>query len=177
MSLTSAYDSVCHGAPASFPLFVLLRWTTANPLSQTPTLNARPIVRAVKQACRRGVSVSLLLDLGFNDKGESIPFQGGTNEEVVVRLYKALRAEKKEQYLKVYWYTGKDQVRPLNAVKKQRNCHIKFAAYDDEVLIIGNGNQDSQSWFHSQEVNIMVDSKVSFGFYLWDQVERGDDDG
>jgi hypothetical protein len=38
-------------------------------------------------------------------------------------------------------YTGKDQVRPLNAVKKQRNCHIKFAAYDDEVLIIGNGNQ------------------------------------
>ncbi|KIR81031.1 hypothetical protein I305_03418 [Cryptococcus gattii E566] len=126
---------------------------------QTPTLNARPIVRAVKQACRRGVEVVLLLDLGFNDKGESIPFQGGTNEEVVDRLYKKLSSEKKEQYLKVYWYTGKDQVRPLNAVKKQRNCHIKFAAYDDEVVIIGNGNQDSQSWFHSQEVNVMIDSK------------------
>ena len=117
-------------------------------------------MRAIKQACRRGVEVVLLLDLGFNDKGESIPFQGGTNEEVVDRLYKALRKENKEQFLKVYWYTGKDQVRPLNAVKKQRNCHIKFAAYDDEVLIIGNGNQDSQSWFHSQEVNVMVDSKV-----------------
>ncbi|OWZ78847.1 hypothetical protein C366_02346 [Cryptococcus neoformans Tu401-1] len=126
---------------------------------QTPTLNARPIVRAIKQACRRGVAVVLLLDLGFNDKGESIPFQGGTNEEVVDRLYKKLSLEKKEQYLKVYWYTGKDQVRPLNAVKKQRNCHIKFAAYDDEVMIIGNGNQDSQSWFHSQEVNVMIDSK------------------
>lgn len=130
--------------------------------SQSPTLNARPIVRAIKQACRRGVEVILLLDLGFNDKGESIPFQGGTNEEVVDRLYKTLGKEKKEQHLKVYWYTGKDQVRPLNAVKKQRNCHIKFAAYDDEVLIIGNGNQDSQSWFHSQEVNVMVDSKVCF---------------
>ena len=121
-------------------------------------MNARPIVRAVKQACRRGVEVSLLLDLGqclstrliqrpsaetpgFNDKGESIPFQGGTNEEVVDRLYKILRKDKKEHFLKVYWYTGKDQVRPLNAVKKQRNCHIKFAAYDDEVMIIGNGNQ------------------------------------
>ncbi|KAK4686642.1 hypothetical protein P7C73_g3482, partial [Tremellales sp. Uapishka_1] len=126
---------------------------------QTPTLNARPIVRAIKQACRRGVEVILLLDLGFNDKGESIPFQGGTNEEVVVRLYKKLKPEGKEKYLKVYWYTGKDQVRPLNAVKKQRNCHIKFAAYDDEVLIIGNGNQDSQSWFHSQEVNVMLYSK------------------
>ncbi|WVQ77830.1 hypothetical protein IAR50_007523 [Cryptococcus sp. DSM 104548] len=126
---------------------------------QTPTLNARPIVRAIKQACRRGVDVYLLVDLGFNDKGESIPFQGGTNEEVVDRLYKKLKPEKKEQYLKVYWYTGKDQVRPLNAVKKQRNCHIKFAAFDDEVLIIGNGNQDSQSWFHSQEVNVMLDSR------------------
>lgn len=89
-----------------------------------------------------------------------------------------MSSEKKEQYLKVYWYTGKDQVRPLNAVKKQRNCHIKFAAYDDEVVIIGNGNQgkdhsfpykclliryhlDSQSWFHSQEVNVMIDSKVN----------------
>jgi hypothetical protein len=40
---------------------------------------------------------------GFNDKGESIPFQGGTNEEVVDRLYKKLSKEKKEQYLKVYW--------------------------------------------------------------------------
>lgn len=40
---------------------------------------------------------------GFNDKGESIPFQGGTNEEVVDRLYKKLGKEKKEQYLKVYW--------------------------------------------------------------------------
>ena len=86
-------------------------------------------------------SFGIELISGFNDKGESIPFQGGTNEEVVDRLYKLLSKEKKEQYLKVYWYTGKDQVRPLNAVKKQRNCHIKFAAYDDEVMIIGNGNQ------------------------------------
>ena len=87
--------------------------------SQSPTLNARPIVRAIKQTCRRGVEVILFLDLGtsphpkgarrkadkqgFNDKGESIPFQGGTNEEVVDRLYKKLSKEKKEQYLKVYW--------------------------------------------------------------------------
>lgn len=32
--------------------------------SQTPTLNARPIKRAIKQACRRGVEVVLYLDLG-----------------------------------------------------------------------------------------------------------------
>jgi hypothetical protein len=59
---------------------------------------------------------------------------------VVENLYKILRKESKEQYLKVYWYTGKDQIRPLNAVHKQRNCHIKFAMFDDEVAILGNGN-------------------------------------
>ncbi len=94
--------------------------------SQTPTLNARPIRRAIKQTCRRGVEVILFLDLGessersaelvafmtnafsatnsgFNDKGESIPFQGGTNEQVVERLYNILRPEDKAKYLKVYW--------------------------------------------------------------------------
>lgn len=54
--------------------------------SQTPTLNAAPVVRAVLEACktggpnRTGIQVTLFLDLGFNDKGESVPFQGGTNE-------------------------------------------------------------------------------------------------
>ena len=35
-----------------------------NCFRQTPTLNARPIKRAIKQACRRGVEVILFLDLG-----------------------------------------------------------------------------------------------------------------
>lgn len=30
---------------------------------------------------------------------------------------------------------------------------------DDQVGIQGNGNQDGQSWYHSQEANIMIDSK------------------
>lgn len=136
-----------------------MRYAKRKIFIQTPTLNARPLVRAVKQACRRGVEVILLLDLGFNDMAESIAFQGGTNEQVVDRLYKLLIKEGKAQHLKVYWYTGKDQVRPLNAVKKQRNCHIKFAAYDDEVMILGNANGDTQSVFHSSEVNVMIDSK------------------
>jgi len=29
---------------------------------------------------------------------------------------------------------------------------------DEAVAVMGNGNQDTQSWFHSQEVNVMIDS-------------------
>lgn len=139
---------------------------------QSPTLNATPIKAAVLAAARRHVRVELWLDLGFNDKSESMPFQGGTNEQVVTRLYRQLRREGKgdEKYLEVFWYTGKDMTRPLNAVRKQRNCHVKYAAFDGQVAILGSGNQDTQSWFHSQEINVCVDSRQIVK--EWDQALR-----
>lgn len=36
----------------------------------------------------------------------------------------------------------------------------KFMAIDDEVAIFGSGNMDTQSWHHSQEVNIVVASPM-----------------
>lgn len=129
---------------------------------QTPTLNAAPIKAAVLAAVQRGAKVELWLDLGFNDKSESMPFQGGTNEQVVTGMFRYLKSHAPEsrKNLHVYWYTGKDMTRPLNAVRKQRNCHVKFAAFDQQVGILGSGNQDTQSWFHSQEINVMVDDQV-----------------
>lgn len=44
------------------------------------------MVRAIIEACSRGgldgkgIQVTYIGGLGFNDKGESVPFQGGTNE-------------------------------------------------------------------------------------------------
>ncbi|CAF0949175.1 unnamed protein product [Adineta steineri] len=130
---------------------------------QSPTLNASPAIEGIISACRRGVIVTLWLDLGFNDLVEGFgTFQGGTNESVVKKLYKKLKDgnDGSENYLEVFWYTGKDQARPLNFSQKKRNCHIKFMSIDDQVAIMGNGNMDTQSWFHSQEINAMVDSPV-----------------
>lgn len=63
------------------------------------------------------------------------------------------------KHLHVFWYTAKDQLIPINALKKSRNCHIKFFAVDEQVAIVGNGNLDTQSIAHSQEMNVMVCSK------------------
>jgi len=126
---------------------------------QTPTFNFPLVVDATLDACRRGIEVILYLDLGFNDLGEQIPGQGGTNEDVVNHLYDVLNKEGKQAQLTIYWYVGKDQDVPLNASEKKRNCHVKFMAVDEQVAIVGNGNQDTQSWAHSQEINVMVDSK------------------
>lgn len=43
------------------------------------------------------------------------------------------------------------------------SCHIKLLIADGHVGIQGNGNQDTQSWFHSMEVNIMIDSEQICG--------------
>ncbi len=113
-----------HGAPGHADIRVPqdaawlagLRHAQKNAFIQTPTLNAKPVVRAIVEACSKGgptgegIIVTLILGLGFNDKGESVPFQGGTNEEVVVRLFNKLRRVNKQDNLHVYWYTGKDQI-------------------------------------------------------------------
>ncbi|KAF8573891.1 hypothetical protein K439DRAFT_1373981, partial [Ramaria rubella] len=135
------------------------RLARKNIFIQTPTFNAVPAVKEILDACRRGVEVTIYVDLGFNDGGEMLPGQGGTNSKVVAEMYKVLNADQKQQFLKVYWYTAKDQEKPIDASEKRRNCHVKFCTIDDEVAIQGNGNQDTQSWFHSQEINIMVDSR------------------
>ncbi|KAI6098106.1 hypothetical protein F5141DRAFT_1146679 [Pisolithus sp. B1] len=134
-----------------------LKYANKKVFIQSPTLNARPVVEGVLKAVRRGVECTLYIDVGFNDGGEALPGQGGTNEQVAKRMYGELDEHEKPR-LRMFWYTGKDQTKPINASAKKRNCHIKLMVIDDEVGIVGNGNQDTQSWYHSQEVNVMIDN-------------------
>ncbi|CAF0762736.1 unnamed protein product [Adineta steineri] len=130
---------------------------------QSPTLNAPPAINGIVAACRRGIKVTLWLNLGFNDAKEGRgTFQGGTNECVVKKLYKRLRKTNDgiEKNLETFWYTAKDQIRPLHFLQRKRNCHIKFMSIDGQVAIMGNANMDSLSWFHSQEANTMIDSPM-----------------
>ncbi|KAI1757348.1 phospholipase D/nuclease [Xylaria castorea] len=134
-----------------------LRNARRNVFIQTPTLNAEPLVAAIVEACERGVDVYCYICLGYNDAGEMLPMQGGHNEKIAHHLYTTLSPSGR-QHLRWYWYVAKDQTRPIPASKKKRSCHIKLMIVDEHIGIIGNGNQDSQSWYHSQEINFMMDS-------------------
>ncbi|CAF4947150.1 unnamed protein product [Rotaria sp. Silwood1] len=130
---------------------------------QSPTLNASSAIDGIITACRRGIKVTLWLGLGFNDLREGPgTFQGGTNKHVVKKLYRELMKTNDgiEQNLETFWYTAKDQMRPLHFRQKKRNCHIKFMSIDGQVAIMGSANMDSLSWFHSQEINVMIDSPM-----------------
>lgn len=111
--------------------------------------------------------------MGYNDAGELLPFQGGNNEMIANELYTGMSEEHKKN-LRIHYYVAKDQVIPIHNKFKARSCHskcpfdaaamhtdrviVKLLIADDHVGIQGNGNQDTQSWFHSMEVNIMIDS-------------------
>ncbi|KAF9876581.1 hypothetical protein CkaCkLH20_05989 [Colletotrichum karsti] len=135
-----------------------LRNAEKNVFIQTPTLNAEPLVPAIIEACERGVDVYAYVCLGYNDAGELLPMQGGHNEMIAAHLYEKL-SQPARQHLHYFWYVGKDQSRPIIAESKKRSCHVKLMIVDESIAIVGSGNQDTQSWFHSQEVNIMLESR------------------
>ncbi|KAH6873841.1 IQ calmodulin-binding motif protein [Thelonectria olida] len=127
---------------------------------QTPDLNAAPLISAISAALERGVEVTYYVCFGYNDLGEMIPGQGGTNDQAAQALIASLPLDGPERkLLHIYNYVGKDQNRPIHNSFKSRSCHIKLLIVDNCVGIQGSGNQDTQSWFHSQEVNVMVDSR------------------
>lgn len=127
---------------------------------QTPDLNAAPLLPELVAALKRGVEVTIYVCFGYNDLGEMIPGQGGTNDQVAISLINSLPENGPERkLLQIYNYVGKDQDHPIHQTFKSRSCHIKLLIVDGAVGIQGSGNQDTQSWFHSQEVNVMIDSR------------------
>ncbi|CAJ2512434.1 Uu.00g054490.m01.CDS01 [Anthostomella pinea] len=134
-----------------------LRNARKNVFIQTPTLNAEPLVPAIAEACERGIDVHCYVCLGYNDTGELLPKQGGHNEMIANKLYKQLSPAARSR-LHWSWYVAKDQTRPIVAKQSRRSCHIKLMIVDEHVGVVGSGNQDTQSWFHSQEVNILLQS-------------------
>ncbi|CAG9984914.1 unnamed protein product [Clonostachys byssicola] len=135
---------------------------------QTPDLNADSLLKALAEAVKRGVEVTYYVCFGYNDAGEMIPGQGGTNEQAARRLIAMLDGDKQAlQLLHIYNYVAKDQDHPIHHSFKSRSCHIKLMIADETVGIQGSGNQDTQSWCHSQEVNVMVDSPEVCAQWRW----------
>ncbi|UJR24611.1 hypothetical protein I4U23_005986 [Adineta vaga] len=149
--------------PQDIAWLYAFRYAQKSLFIQSPNFNATPAVDGIISACRRGIKVILWLDLGYNYLKEGFgTFQGGTNEHIVKKIYKELKSHDNgaEKNLQIFWYTAKDQTRPCHFSEKKRNCHIKFMSIDDQVAIVGSGNMDTQTWFHSQEMNTMIDSPV-----------------
>lgn len=135
-----------------------IRNATKSVFIQTPDLNATQLHEALIAALKRGIEITYYVCLGYNDAGEIMPGQGGTNEMFAGKLVDALNpAERK--LLHIAYYVGKDQDHPIHHNFKGRSCHVKLLIADGHIGIQGSGNQDTQSWYHSQEINVLIDSE------------------
>lgn len=125
---------------------------------QTPDLNAAALIPALVEAVKRGVEVTYYVCLGYNDAGELLPGQGGINETIANKLFAELDTPEQKERLRIHFYVAADQDHPIHNKFKQRSCHIKLLIADEQIAVQGSGNQDTQSWYQSQEVNVMIDS-------------------
>ncbi|KAJ9640714.1 hypothetical protein H2204_003003 [Knufia peltigerae] len=142
-----------------------LRHAERSVFIQTPNLNAEDLIPEIVKACRRGVHVEYWYCLGYNDAGELLPGQNGHNEMIAHGFYEELE-QQYHQNLDIHAYVAKDQVHPIHNKFKKRSCHIKIMLVDGHIAIQGNGNQDTQSWYHSQEINVMCDSALIVGKWM-----------
>ena len=85
-----------------------------------------------------------------------MPGRGGTNEMLANGLVKELDPSERK-LLHISYYVGKEQDHHIHHNFKSRSCHIKLLIVDDHIGIQGSGDQDTQSWYHSQEINCMID--------------------
>jgi phosphatidylserine/phosphatidylglycerophosphate/cardiolipin synthase-like enzyme len=100
-------------------------------------MNAEPLLEPLLNAVRRGVIVTAYVCLGYNDAGELLPFQNGTNEMIAHRLYKSLGSDEEKARLRIHDYVAKDQTRPIHNKFKKRSCHVKLMIVDEHIAISG----------------------------------------
>ena len=124
-----------------------------------PNLTVSEVTRSIIDAVHRGVRVELVLSKGFNQERLLLPFQEGTNDAVVRGLLERLQAQPPAKRdggsLDLRWYS-KDGRIPTEGTGKGAS-HAKYASFDGQVAIVGAGQPDHQSWYHSRENNVVVD--------------------
>jgi phosphatidylserine/phosphatidylglycerophosphate/cardiolipin synthase-like enzyme len=135
----------------------------------SPNMNAPPLQAALVEAiATRDVRVNLLLPYARNE--DQVNFFGGlgsnTQSVNVIRACgvdaRARSAAEFEQFrsrVEVAWWVAEGHTTRFSG--DGAGCyHIKFASFDDRALIVGSGNLDDQSFYHSTETSILVDSEV-----------------
>ncbi|MCO5168343.1 MAG: phosphatidylserine/phosphatidylglycerophosphate/cardiolipin synthase family protein [Planctomycetes bacterium] len=134
----------------------------------SPNLNDDAVKRALLAAVlERGVKVELVLSLGFNERTESLPGQGGGNLKNVTALHRALEARggpAAAALLDARWFADASGT-PIVG-NGPGAAHAKYASFDGHVAIVGSTNLDTQSLNHSREVNVVVDDVATTA--AWD---------
>jgi len=129
---------------------------------QTPNFNSKVVEDKLIETLKRGVKVTIVSSYKAGDAVEPLDRESvGTNEDTIDKIRKSLsQDDATQERLKFCWFIGKrlgDNPRP----KKEEWSHVKAMIVDKEFAIVGSGNQDPQSWYHSRENNVLLDDPTT----------------
>ncbi|MEM7086425.1 MAG: phosphatidylserine/phosphatidylglycerophosphate/cardiolipin synthase family protein [Bacteroidota bacterium] len=123
----------------------------------TPNIGSRDFEEAIIRAIRRGVTVNLITSRLFNAPLMNFG-GGGYNRETVSNIRQNIRSFDPTLLplfnLKWYSYDGKQDI--IGNVP--RAMHAKFMSVDDQIAMVGSGNQEAFSWNHNIEINFVIDN-------------------
>ncbi|MEW5740100.1 MAG: phospholipase D-like domain-containing protein [Myxococcota bacterium] len=148
---------------------------------ESPNLNDPAVKQALLDAAERGVTVQVVLSLGFNSfaeratvldqlgaRGAQLPgpvkalldgiSAGGSNEDTLQDLYARLSPGARER-LQIRW-NSPDGKRP-SWVQEPGASHTKYLTVDGQLALVGSANMDVISLRVAKEVNVVVDSAAT----------------
>jgi phosphatidylserine/phosphatidylglycerophosphate/cardiolipin synthase-like enzyme len=151
-----SFDNFIH-SPQDLAWLTAMDRATSHIHIETPNINDDAFQEAVKRAVARGVTVRLVTSLGFNDLTEDLPSLGGDNMEVAGRIRQAIRAATPwyQDRFQLRWYS-RDGSDPVTGNGNYAS-HTKYMTTDNQLAIVGSGNQDTPSWNVSHEFNFLID--------------------
>jgi len=129
---------------------------------QTPNYTTKDMLAAVIETVKRGVNVFIVESFRSGDKNAKIQKDSaGTNGEAAQKSYEMLKGESADikGRLKICWFIGKRVPGPDPKPDPKEWSHVKLMIVDRSITIVGSGNQDPQSWYHSREDNVLIDDK------------------
>jgi len=143
---------------------------------QTPNLTSQPIISALFSALARGINIQIVTSSKLMILEQLVT--AGTITEF--EIWKLRRRYQKllDQYnrtlggnsdpenlmeepgrLEIGYYHAK---RGLEDENEPVKSHLKLVIMDEEITVLGSGNQDRASWYTSQELGIaLLDQEVS----------------
>lgn len=154
--------------PLNTFLLEAINSATSSIYMQTPNLTSRPLIRALLEALRRGVSITIITSSWLMILEQLVTAFTITEFEIwklkrrynkLLRQHDKIRASDREIQLialgtlKIGYYHARTYEQGEQEPVKS---HLKLTVIDEEVVVLGSGNMDRASWYTSQELGIAL---------------------
>jgi phosphatidylserine/phosphatidylglycerophosphate/cardiolipin synthase-like enzyme len=144
-------------SPQDMAFLTALDVATSEVYIQTPNLNTKRMAQAIVDSVRRGIRVTVVTGYRQQDQNERIqPSSVGSNYETSEWIKKQVESSPHADKFRLCWYIGK-RVNTNIAPNPNEWSHVKAMVVDQEFAIVGSGNQDPNTWYHSRECNLLID--------------------